>query len=736
MRSLFLLAAFLSSGLLFIVEPMAAKGILPTFGGSPAVWNTSLLFFQAALLLGYLYAHVSNSKLPSVTQRVVHLAVFAVAAVSLPISFHSGWFHQVRVWAAEERAPAPLILLALSGLVGLPFFALSANSSTLQRWYSTSGRPDAAQPWFLYAAGNLGSMIALLAYPSIVEPTLTLSQQGLFWSVGYGVLGALLVLCALTSRTNGRVAEPLIPETEAGLPAVDESPQATVAEPVTSKRKWTWLALSAVPSSLLMGVTTYLTSNITPIPLLWVVPLALYLLTFILVFARKPKAPAALLGRIFPLILTPLVLIMVLEGVSTPLALIHLAVFFIAVWMCHSRLALLKPSAEHLTEYFFYLSLGGVVGGVFSALIAPVVFSTLFEYPVALVAAAMLIPVRTDLKKKLNVGLGYPILIGLVMAGDAVLMRSLHQQGTIYNSFVAIGLPTVLCFLAVDSPLWFGLSIGAVFLVANLLSVASVGSVPFTARSFFGVHRIIRSHGGTMFELANGNTTHGIQDRTHPTEALTYYTKDGPIGQVMTDVKPPTAAFVGLGVGSLAAYGHPGQQFTYYEIDPVVVQVASDPRWFTFLHDSRAQVRIVLGDARLQLAKSPETYDLIVLDAFSSDAIPIHLLTKEAIGMYVRHLKPGGMLAFHISNRYLNLAPVLSAACRDLRLLCYDQVDGATDMDKARGKRESEWVIAAPDKSAFLKLTLSWWDEVEPTKRRAWTDDFSNVLSTFKLQAD
>jgi hypothetical protein len=578
-------------------------------------------------------------------------------------------------------------------------------------------------------------MLALLAYPSIIEPTLTLREQGIWWTGGFVLLIVLLGACAFVSSKDGLhpANRPLIPETEAGIPAVNEAPGTGAVAMVSRRTKLTWLALAAVPSSLLLGVTTYITSNVAPIPLLWVVPLALYLLTFILVFARRPMAPAKLLGRLYPLVLTPLVLVIVLENTTPAAGLIHMAVFFVACWMCHSRLALMKPNAAHLTEFFFYVSLGGVVGGVFNTIVAPIIFNTLSEYPAALVAAALLIPPRPGYTGRKPLDLVYPAIIAAIMIVLVLVARGRHMEAGSTRTFLVIGLPAILCFLAVDRPVRFGLSIGAGFLIAGWMHVSSDGSVPLTARSFFGVHRVVLADQGYIHKLFNGNTVHGIQDQRRPWMPLTYYYPDGPIGQVMQDIGPQKAAFVGLGVGSLAAYGTPGAQYTYYEIDPVVKQIASDPQWFSFLHDSKAQVNIVLGDARLELAKSSETYDLIVLDAFSSDAIPVHLLTKEAIAMYLRHLNPEGILAFHISNRYLELLPVLEAAARDMHIHGYSQEDSPTPDQVAQGEQANEWALLVVDRAAVSRLKMSYWSEFDESPLRAWTDDYSNVLSVFSL---
>lgn len=717
--------------------------ILPTFGGSPQVWNSSMLFFQGVLLLGYLYAHLSSKHLKTGQQRIGQVVLLVVALLTLPMSTHTEWFRRVQNDVPGATNASGLVFLTLLALVGLPFFAMSANSSMIQRWFSTTKDPQAHSPYFLYAAGNFGSMIALIAYPTLVEPMFGLTQQTRLWSTGFGVMVVLIGLVALVGSRN----QP--------SPALEEAAPAEKTV-IDNRTRVLWMVLSAVPSSLLLGVTTYLTSSIAPVPLLWVIPLALYLLTFILVFARKPLVPADLLGRLLPLLVLPLALTIVLESTSPifPLGALHLAVFFVATWMCHSRLSLARPSAEHLTEFFLWVSIGGVIGGIFNALLAPVVFSTLAEYPIALVAACLLRPGINGLRPLKNLARSqkldylYPATVGLVaigIAGTVLYGPSILAHHAVpgmppstARTFLVIGIPTILSFLAVDRPRRFALSLGAIFLVLNSLHVASEGRVALTHRSFFGVHRVTISPDGNLHNLTHGNTIHGTQNILHPRTPLTYYYPNGPIGQVMMKRPSQNCAFVGLGVGSLAAYGQTGQHYTYFEIDPVVLNIARDSGYFSFLKDSHAKVDVVLGDARLTLAKQNDKYGLIVLDAFSSDAIPVHLLTEEAIKMYLSKLEPGGLLAFHISNRYVDLVPVLYAEAHDLGLYMESQQDGATAEEAAEGKKQSDYVLMGKDLGAFGTLLNdhNWDSPMDVDKVRPWTDDYSNVLGSLKREDD
>lgn len=742
MRTLFTLAIFLSAFLLFMVEPLAAKMILPTFGGTPQVWNASMVFFQISLLAGYAYAHWLGGRGSKKTQWGVHGLVLLLACVVLPMSTHTGWFGWVRQQVAGTTSPTLLVLFALAGLVGLPFFALSANSSLLQKWFGNAA-PNAGEPYFLYAASNAGSVLALLAYPFVIEPQLKLSQQALWWTAGYAALIAAILTCGYLQVRTKEVEQH------------SEESEAVVLE-VTLRDRLQWVALSAVPSSLLLGVTTYLTSNIAPVPLLWVLPLTLYLVTFILVFARKPKTPVVFLSRALPLLVTPLALTMILESTNPirELATLHLVVFFCATWMCHSRLSLARPHPKHLTEYYLWISVGGVVGGCFNSLLAPVLFNTLVEYPLGIVAACLLrVPIqpkRVFTPKWANprgdalvaVAISFVTLalvlgakIGpTLMAGHPVPEMAAGWQRTL----LLMGVPVILCFITLDRPLRFGLSLLGVFVVSITLHSSASGMIALTERSFFGVHRVTLTSNGQWHSLVHGNTLHGMQNMRDPSVPLTYYHTESPIGQIMRQEPKDRVALVGLGVGSLSAYGRPGQSMTFYEIDPLVKKIATDRKYFTYTSDSKANISFVMGDARLTMAKSTDTYGLIVLDAFSSDAIPVHLLTEEAIQMYLKHLEPGGLLAFHISNRYLRLQPVIQAAAIDLGLVVRYQEDGITPDEEKQGKRASNWVLVSRSDEDLGKLAKSvYWDKPDPEPNiKAWTDDFSNVLSVFKSSGD
>lgn len=707
---------------------MVAKMILPRFGGSPAVWTASMLFFQALLLLGYAYAHWSTKWLGARRQSLVHIVVLVLAALTLPIVVP-----QASIWT-PGRGGQFEVLLVLGIMVGAAFFAVSAGAPLIQRWFANTSDPAARDPYFLYSASNLGSMAALLAYPFLMEPQLKLGEQSKTWTYAFYGLAALMALCAILLQRQP-------------LPAEEHQAEDRDVAPISRQQKLRWLLLSAIPSSLLLGVTNYLTTNIAPIPLLWVVPLALYLLTFIVAFARKQYVKASTWARVLPIILTPLALIMILEATEPlwVLAMMHLAAFTVAALMCHTMLAESRPPAARLTEFYLWLSLGGVLGGFFNAIVAPVVFKTLAEYPIAIVLAALVRPpkegVRNDLKRDaLFFGIG---MLLLTMSITYIAMKAGMPANRARTALV-IGLPAIICFLMVDRPYRYAFMLGAVFLGANLMGTNAGGRILETDRSFFGVHRVLAiARGESYHELVHGTTIHGMQDTLNPGEPKTYYTRTSPIGEVFKAFsgtkKKRHVGLVGLGVGSCAAYGEPGQQMTYFEIDPVVERIAKDPKYFTFLRDTKASLNVVLGDARLTLGREKDNeFGLLVLDAFSSDAIPIHLLTREAVEMYQRKLEPGGIMAFHISNRYLDLEPILARIASDLGMQAYVEGDEPSTDEWDVGKRPSRWVVLcnSPHDVKDLLANRAWSPaRVEPSTP-LWTDDYSNILSAFKHESD
>jgi len=667
--AVFCAAVFLSAALLFAVQPMAAKMLLPLFGGAPNVWNTCLLFYQAVLLLGYLYAHGVARRLSPRAQAAVHLVLLAVVtAFLLPIEVSR------ELDGAIVSSPLSALLSRLLVHVGLPFFVLAGTGTLLQAWFARTSHPDAGDPYFLYAAGNLGSMLALIAYPTVLEPSLGVAEQSRLWALGFGGLGLLIAGAAATMQT--------------GDAAVTAKP--TAAEPLTSRRRAGWLLNAFIPCAVMMGVTLYLTTDIAPVPMLWVLPLGLYLLGFIVAFARVPEGVLAAAGALMAVAVAGALAHLITEQeLPTWGALsLHCGACFLVAVVFHGRLATDRPPTAHLTEFYLWISAGGALGGVANALLAPVLFDSLIEYP-----------------------------LWLILALAAVISPWRHAGPT-----RSLALAVVLCLVLVESRRDDDRDRGVIF----------------RHRSFFGVLTVADDADGECRHLLNGTTPHGRQfrDPVRALEALSYYHRRGPIGDVFTHFSGPLAkpevGLVGLGAGALAAYGEPGQRVTFYELDPHVADVASDPTLFTYLEDCKAHLEIVLGDARLRLADARDAqYGILVIDAFSSDAIPMHLITREAVALYLSKLAPDGILAIHISNRYLRLRGVVARLAEDAGLHLRRQQIKVKD-----GCRESymEWVIMARDLAHFGSLLESdWWEEVPVDDTvRLWTDDFSDIAGVMR----
>jgi hypothetical protein len=743
--TLFTVSMFVSAALLFLVEPMLAKMALPMLGGSPAVWNTCLVFFQAVLLAGYLYSYAATRWLNRRTQILLHVAIALTPLALLPLQIPAGWE------PPSQSNPVLSILAMLSVAVGLPFFVLSASTPILQRWFSASGNPQAHDPYFLYAASNAGSLVGLLGYPLLLEPNLRLGQQSHLWSYGYA---AFLVLtsasAALTFPTHPAIAAPLAAPVEEEARETEQSG--------LWRRRLGWIALAFVPSSLMMGVTTALTTDVPAIPLFWVLPLALYLLSFVLVFARRPPFSRAWLIQRLPfLILAALVptackIVLPLLG----LILLYLLTLFAVALVSHGELARGRPAVSRLTEFYLWISFGGVLGGIFNALIAPRIFSTVVEFPLVLVLAARLrpsldgtplSPAKAATARRNDWLL--PIALGLSMA--AVLIGLAHAGVELTHPIVAFffSCSMLWCLSFAKRPLRFAAGVAAL-LAASTLFNPNFGQILHTERNFFGVLRVTDSPNGKFRYLIHGGTLHGSQslDPARSREPLAYYSLSGPAGSILRALQAKTLdassgntrkanwAVVGLGAGSMACYMQPGESLTYYEINPAVETIAQNPRYFTFLDQCAPAAPIVLGDARLKLRGAPEAgYDLIVLDAFSGDMIPMHLVTREALALYLRKLAPGGMIAFHISNLYLELGPTLGALASDAGLVSVlDKDDPIPQSQQDAGTLPSHWLVMARTHADLGALATDprWMPISVQPGTPVFTDDYSNLLQIIK----
>lgn len=732
MLPLYTLTIFLSAGLLFLVQPMFARMVLPLLGGSPAVWNTAMLFYQAVLLAGYAYAHWSIRRFGLKRQALIHLGLMALVFVFLPI-----WIGDGQV-PPQERSPIPWLLMLMLTGVGLPFFVVSTMSPLLQSWFSASGHRDSKDPYFLYAAGNLGSMLALLAYPLLLEPTLTLPRQSMLWSIIYGCFFICAVSCILR-----------LPRT-AQTPLADNPAQDQATEPDPRGRtgqRALWVLLAFIPSSLMLGITTLLTTDIAAVPLLWVLPLALYLTTFVIVFAKRPLIPHHWARRAVPIAVVAQGLLLA-SGSSEPFLLLagaHLSAFFIVALACHGELAKRRPAPRRLTEFYLYMSVGGVLGGVFNALLAPVLFTRVIEYPLVLILACVVIGYTATAKVLQRPGLLdflLPVSLGLATFGLFRVLQAYPEEAVQSLYGPALGILMLVLYFSARRPLGFCAGLAAVLAVAYSLQGPG-GQLLHAERTFFGVHRVILDPETGDFKLMHGNTFHGQQRRTSELSRsipLAYYFPTGPIGQVFQQraiLPNRNIAVVGLGSGALAAYSLPQEAWTFYEIDPAVRAIAEDTRFFTYLADARANIHTVMGDARLMLASAPENhYGLIILDAYSSDAIPVHLLTREAIELYRQKLAPSGILAFHISNLHLDLRPVIAALSDELGLygLYRDDTD-LGEAEQALGKMASQWALLAgnPDTLAAFSADPRWQPLALGQRRvRPWSDHYSSIFQALR----
>lgn len=726
--ALFVVTLFTGSALLFLVQPMFAKMVLPLLGGTPAVWATSMVFFQAVLLAGYAYAHWSVARFGIRRQALLHMPLVLLPLLLLPISVPAGW-------TPPEERPVLWLLWLLTFALGLPFFVLSSSAPLLQRWFFSSGHPSGKDPYFLYAASNAGSMLALLAYPFLMEPTLPLADQTQVWAIGYGILAAGTVVCAVVTR-RGRADL-----AEAAAQTIGPAEETPVPKPATARR-FRWVTLAFVPSSFMLAVTTYISTDIAAIPLLWVVPLALYLLTFIIVFSSGRPFPLVWATRVQAIVFITLVLVMLLDDDNLPRRVVlglPLLALFLAALLCHAQLAADRPPPQHLTEFYLWIAVGGVLGGIFTALVAPVVFDSLIEYPLAIVLACLLMPTLSEKNvspKRERMFLA--VIPAAFLLATVLLVLGAQQMLPTIGRIVALTVALSLCALLVTRPLRFGLALGAVMIGAFLATNRS--PVLYSERTFFGVQQVLGDEGGRFHRLMHGTTLHGIQstDPNLKTEPLSYYHRDSPVGQVLQELpiaESPRIGVIGLGTGSLACYASPDQEWTFFEIDPEMERIARNPRLFSFLSDCPGQHEVVLGDARLSLEDVPDgRFGVLVVDAFNSDSIPVHLLTREAMELYLSKLTPGGVVVVHISNRYLDLGPVVGNLSYDLGLTSLFRSNPQTLEQSAMGRSASDWVVIGRSLGDLGPLAADsrWISLVAEPGARVWTDDFSDVFSVFR----
>ena len=715
---------FVSALLLFAVQPMFTKMILPRLGGAPAVWSVAMVFFQVALLLGYAYAHLLARTLRPLHAAFVHLAVLACASVTLPIGIADGF-------AAPPESGVVLWLFRLiAASIGLPFAALAASAPLLQSWFAATDHPRASNPYVLYAASNLGSFAALLAYPFLAEPLLTLRNQTWIWSIGYAVLTILVAAAGLLAARGSRA------ETSVAAPI---SPAPTLAN------RLAWIMLAAIPAGLVIAVTAYVTTDVAAAPVLWVLPLALYLLTFVALFRDRPWVNDATVVRLVPFAVVPLA-ISVLGGGKTfwlAVIVINLTAFLLLALLCHGALYRRRPEPARLTEFYLWVSFGGVLGGVFAGLVAPSVFSGTYEYPILIAAALLALP-GTIGDWRIFLRDAGPVLVITAAIAAIGCVYDVRLPSSTETAFqvALVGLAALMLLQRHRPARFFGLVVLA-FLATELWrpGFARIEVV----RSFFGVHQVVEAEGpnGRYHVLFHGTTIHGaerIRDATGTPvvgrpEPLTYFYFGGPISEAIAAARSAQGglkqvAVIGLGTGSLVCHRKDGEAWTFFEIDPAVVRIARDPHLFRFMSECGQNPPVVLGDARLTFAASTQQYDLVVLDAFSSDAIPIHLLTREALAGYLSRLSPHGVLLFHISNRHLDLHPVVAAEAA---------MEGLTVIAK-RDDRANDFLVDYRSNALVAVLARNaadlgalpnrpGWVWIRTDRVPAWTDDYSDVLS-------
>jgi uncharacterized membrane protein len=712
---------FLSALLLFAVQPMFTKMVLPRLGGAPTVWSVAMVFFQAALLGGYAYAHLIVRRLPLGLGALVHLAVLAAAAATLPIAIAQGF------GAPPSSGIAPWLIALFAASIGLPFAALAASAPLLQGWFAASGHVQARNPYILYAASNLGSFAALIAYPFVIEPFLTLKEQAELWSAGFAMLALLVAAASLAVARRPNF----------------EAPNATGgATPATARStRLVWAALAAIPVGLVIAVTSFITTDIASAPFLWVLPLALYLITFVAVFRDPPWLRHELVARVAPIPIAVLPITLLSGERQFWLVLVNLGAFVLLALLCHGELYRRRPVPALLTEFYLWMSLGGVVGGVFAALIAPQLFTLVYEYPILIVAAVLVLPgMFARGRKRIVTEIG-PVLGLVLLAVSARFLFDVRFPESAAYPFqiIMVGLAAVMV-LQRQRPRRFLALLVLGFAVTGLWQpgfnrVAAV-------RSFFGVHQIVETADGRFRLLFHGTTLHGAE-RIADTgaaagaapEPLTYYYRGGPISEGIEAVRTahaalPHVAVVGLGSGTLSCYKGRDEQWTFFEIDPAVVQIARDPRLFTYLSSCAPDLPVVLGDARLTLTASPQRYDLIILDAFSSDVVPVHLLTREAIDGYLARIEDGGAIVLHLSNRYMELGSVVAAVAAAEGLVAYFKDDYRTPTVPFDYRASASVAALARRRADLGDLPdRPGWHEIKPAPGlRIWIDDYSNVL--------
>jgi hypothetical protein len=719
---------------MFVLQPLFGKLLLPLLGGSPAVWNTCMVFYQSLLFLGYLYAHALATRCSPKQQVFIHASLIALSFLVLPVALPDN------NPPPTENNPTFWVFTTLLSAIGLPFFIISTTAPLMQKWFAQLNHRYSDDPYFLYVASNVGSLLSLLSYPFLLEPAIGLNQQQSDWSVGYIALAILLSSCALLLWLRANISKDNAQKSQEKLP------------PLTIATQLHWLALAFVPSSLLLGLTNFISTDIASVPLLWIIPLTVYLLSFIIVFSHYNDSIFPWILKLQSLFFVPFLICAFINPADLEYwayLLLHLIAFFFAVMVCHGELAKSRPNTAYLTRFYLIMSFAGMLGGMFNTFVAPFIFKGIYEYPLMIVAALLLRPlaITANANKKLSWQIGLPSLIALI----GWLVFNAPQNPIDYFEAFAISLICLsLCaYWTRQHKIEYALFNGAIILLALGLHSLSAKTL-YQQRTFFGVLSVRESvlineqnQPETYYELFHGTTKHGAQRLTagNETTPLTYYSKQGPMGQLFAEYNKVntdwTIGAVGLGAGALACYAKPSQNWTYYEIDPLVVSVAKDDKYFSYLKRCAPNAAMRIGDARLSLSKEQDNhFDLLMLDAFSSDAVPTHLITKEALELYFKKLKPNGILAFHITNRHLALKKVLSILAEQLHKTAF--IEEFKPQQELPLVVATDWVVIANNAQVLEPLhnsnlgtweTLPLYFDIKP-----WTDDFTNIVDIWKRE--
>ena len=739
LAAIFTATIFLSATLLFSVQPMFTKLVLPLLGGASNVWNTAMVFFQAMLLGGYIYAHLISKYLPVKVQIAVHSCVTAAGFLFLPLAVPEN------IILPESGMPT-FWLLGLFGMtVGLPFFALSANAPLLQRWFSLTDHRDAADPYFLYSASNAASLIILCAYPFLIEPNTRLGEQTFSWAIGYISLLAMLFGTAIVFT---RSLAPAVRAKESQLKSIE----------VSWKQKAFWVFLAFLPSSLMLGVTSYMTNNIASTPFLWIMPLALYLLTFVIVFARKPLVSANSLSKLFPWVVIAGFLLIApnypvdfagfnFNTSPPPIVKIPLllTIYFLISLYCHAILVEKRPAASGLTEFYILMSVGGVLGGIFNALIAPVIFNAVYEFILVLALVLFLRPTGIEMPKAGDKPWRL-FFIGLVAAAfNAMLLLSSGSDLPLVI-FISIAIIAISSMRFDFNHILKVGTLAALAIVAIVFDLLGSDSL-FKDRSFYSLLAVqaVEGNHGTIHKFVHGDTSHNYQLREPGLEDVptSYYVEGGSIHLSIEALRHKKGgnidvAVVGLGAGAMVCYERPGDNWVYFEIDPAVVDLAKNTEYFSYIESCSPNADIRIGDARQKLNDVPEkSLDMIVIDAFSSNSIPAHLVTREALALYQSRMTSDGLVFFHTSNNMLDVTSVVGRLAEDAGLTArYIDLDEFPGNPYAEYGARATGILMGPD--AMMQNVTSGnerflrWESSRHVK--VWTDDYSSVVGTLLAQ--